>query len=192
MSGLKPELQTQPRLPAGSRQKTPLLPAHLPQQADERQHLPRADQPPLGLAAFRQRLFLRQKAIVFLFHGFFPPILPPFFSPQVILAENYIFSAAFCTKPGASIRRGHRGPAKVLLGSSQCSMGVLVALYSVRPAVAQRRSPNLRIGFARSSPRNPCGQHTPPFSIKHAALPACSRKRGRSHQVSAMPPLSHE
>jgi len=42
----------------------------------------------------------------------------------------------------------------------------------------------MRIGFARSSPRFKCSQHTTPFSIKRAALPTCSRKSGRSHKVS--------
>jgi hypothetical protein len=58
-----------------------------------------------------------------------------------------------------------------------------VAHYLVRPAAAQRRSPNMRISFVRSSPRFKCDQHTTPFSISRAVPPACSRKLDRSHKV---------
>ena len=65
------------------------------------------------------------------------------------------------------------------------SCAVLVVHPLVRLAAAQHRFPNVRIGFARSSPRFTCSQHSTPFSRTRAAPMACSRRLDRSHKVSA-------
>ena len=64
------------------------------------------------------------------------------------------------------------------------SCAVLVVHTLVRLAAAQHRSPNVRIGFVRSSPPFLCSQHRTPFSRTRAAPMACSHRLNRSHKVS--------
>ena len=78
-------------------------------------------------------------------------------------------------------QHGHRGPDRVFLFS--CAVLVIHTLVGL--AAAQHRSPNMRIGFVRSSPRFPCRQHSTPFSRTRAAPMACSRRLGRRHKVLA-------
>ena len=65
------------------------------------------------------------------------------------------------------------------------SCAVLVIHTLALLAAAQHRSPNMRIGFVRSSPRFPCSQHRTPFSRTRATPMTCSRRLNRTHKVSA-------